>query len=226
MLWANRSGVGESRLSTEGIRFDSAPVLETLPTSSWLNSAIQLTFPSSNELDERLPIRASTAQNLHGNERKDWLRVERRKLTRRIGCPFVGWKRIRLQCLLIEKADCRRVVCKQFLNIDIRREDVTRSSKSKMSSGAIDNSEASRDNSAEWWLFAMLEAWTSLVLDLGDSDVVFSCSEIRPRMGTNSVSWLNLRLSLTPRSTVIMIWIKTWEAIELSLTVYSKRGDA
>jgi hypothetical protein len=44
--WERVAGVGERRLRRRGIRVDSAPVVETLPISSWLKSAMQFTFPS------------------------------------------------------------------------------------------------------------------------------------------------------------------------------------
>lgn len=44
---ARVAGVGERRLRSNGMSVDSAPVVETLPISSWLKSAMQFTFPSS-----------------------------------------------------------------------------------------------------------------------------------------------------------------------------------
>lgn len=68
---ASVSGVGESRAMTNGMSELSAPVLETEPTSSWLKSAIRLTFDSfceSATLHDSslvLSMRASRAQYLH-----------------------------------------------------------------------------------------------------------------------------------------------------------------
>ena len=63
---ASESGVSESRLRRIGIRFDSAPDVDTLPISSWLKSAIQFTFPSRDGKPsaETVSAKASTAQNL------------------------------------------------------------------------------------------------------------------------------------------------------------------
>lgn len=60
------SGVGDRRLRSEGIRLDSAPDIDTLPISSWLKRAMQLTFPSSvaTLADEAKDDNASTAQKL------------------------------------------------------------------------------------------------------------------------------------------------------------------
>ena len=48
------------------MRLDSAPELDTLPISSWLKSAMQLTFPSKEGKywELALSASASTAQNL------------------------------------------------------------------------------------------------------------------------------------------------------------------
>ena len=65
MDWPRADGVLESLLRRDGMRLDSAPEVETLPISSWLNKAIQLTFPSKLETGwEPLSARASTAQKL------------------------------------------------------------------------------------------------------------------------------------------------------------------
>lgn len=66
MLCANAPGVGESRLSSEAMSEDSAPVVETDPTSSWLKSAMQFTFPSAveKEGEEANVAIASKAANL------------------------------------------------------------------------------------------------------------------------------------------------------------------
>lgn len=57
---------GERRCRRKGMSEDSAPELETEPISSWLNSAIQFTLPSStlNDEDEAKVASASSAQNL------------------------------------------------------------------------------------------------------------------------------------------------------------------
>lgn len=63
--WARCAGSGESLCNSEGIREDSAPVVETEPISSWLKRAMQLTFPSRGKrLDDALSDSASTAANL------------------------------------------------------------------------------------------------------------------------------------------------------------------
>lgn len=68
--WARVAGVGERRFRRDGIRLDSAPEVETLPISSWLKSAMQLTLPSrvGNSWAEAVSAMASTAQNLDEHE--------------------------------------------------------------------------------------------------------------------------------------------------------------
>lgn len=85
MDWERRAGEGDKRSRREGIREDSAPVVDTEPISSqgegwsfkafgsgarslpsWLKSAMQFTLPSSvrkSEDDAKL-AKASKAQNL------------------------------------------------------------------------------------------------------------------------------------------------------------------
>lgn len=64
------AGVGDSLLRRVGTRLDSAPEVETLPISSWLKRAMQLTFPSSvgKKDAETRSAKASTAQNLEADE--------------------------------------------------------------------------------------------------------------------------------------------------------------
>lgn len=63
---ASVPGVGDRRLRRDGTRFDSAPVLDTLPISSWLKRAIQFMFPSRIAVlaEEAKDANASTAQKL------------------------------------------------------------------------------------------------------------------------------------------------------------------
>lgn len=66
--WEYNPGVGDSLWRSDGIRDDSAPVVDTLPISSWLKSAMQFTFPlnvSKLGLSAWMAI-ASTAQYLNG----------------------------------------------------------------------------------------------------------------------------------------------------------------
>jgi hypothetical protein len=71
--WASCAGSGESLCSSEGIREDSAPVVETEPISSWLKRAMQLTFPSRGKrLDDALSDKASTAANLEEVAMSNW----------------------------------------------------------------------------------------------------------------------------------------------------------
>lgn len=58
--------MGDRRCRSEGIKEDSAPDVETLPISSWLKRAMQLTLPSRRLKleDEAYVEMASTAQNL------------------------------------------------------------------------------------------------------------------------------------------------------------------
>ena len=71
--WANSAGVGESLCNSEGMREDSAPVVETEPISSWLKRAMQLTFPSRGKRrDDALSDNASTAANLEVATLGNW----------------------------------------------------------------------------------------------------------------------------------------------------------
>ena len=63
MLCAEVEGVGDRRFKRVGMMLDSAPEVETLPISSWLNRAITLTLPLSLEDGSYCAI-ASTAQKL------------------------------------------------------------------------------------------------------------------------------------------------------------------
>ena len=63
MLCAAVDGVGDSRSRSVGMMLDSAPVVETLPISSWLNKAMTLTLPLSLR-DGAYCVMASTAQKL------------------------------------------------------------------------------------------------------------------------------------------------------------------
>lgn len=63
MVCAKSDGVGARRLRRVGMRLDSAPEVETLPISSWLNKAITLTLPLSLA-DDSYCVMASTAQKL------------------------------------------------------------------------------------------------------------------------------------------------------------------
>ena len=83
------AGVGERRLRREGMRLDSAPEVDTLPISSWLKRAIQLTFPSSIAISAR----DSTAQKLKMiifKRRESKETKKKGSLTKKQGCPFLG----------------------------------------------------------------------------------------------------------------------------------------
>lgn len=66
MLCASIAGDGESLSRSVWIRLDAAPEVDTLPISSWLNSAMQFTLPSSTlkDWEDALSARDSTAQKL------------------------------------------------------------------------------------------------------------------------------------------------------------------
>ena len=63
MLCPKVDGVGDRRLRRVGMRLESAPEVETLPISSWLNKAITLTLALSLG-DDSYCAMASTAQKL------------------------------------------------------------------------------------------------------------------------------------------------------------------